>query len=372
MSLRGLLIALVVFAFGCKQKEQHVHQPTTTRTKISVDDLLKPVNQTVIADVETITPQRLTESKPVTVSGTVGYNPNHIKSVAARTAGRIERLYVRYNFQPVLQGDKLLELYSPELVTAQSELLFVLHNDVTNTKLVEAARQKLRLLGMSEAQLRQLEANQTVTNTVAIYSSASGHIHEAIGSTGMNTMQVPAANQTQLMLKEGAYVQMGQTLFTIYDPTKLWVELNLPNGTTLEPGTTIEITTASTNNKMFTGLVEGVESSVREGNNFLVARVAIDNAQNDLVAGQLVTASLPANVTTGWWLPADAVIALGNSYAVLEQRNKNSFHVTSVNLADFNGSQYRVVSGIDSTTHIAAKAQFLIDNESFITADESR
>ena len=372
MTRRFLFIALVTFAVGCGQKEQHVHQPTATRTKISVDDLLKPVNQTVVADVKTITPQRLSESKPSAVSGTVGYNPNYIKSVAARTGGRIERLYVRYNFQPVRQGEKLLELYSPELVTAQNELLFVLRNDVTDAKLIEAARQKLRLLGMSEPQLRQLEAHQAVSNTVAIYSPASGHVHEAVTTGGMNTMQSASGNGTQLASKEGAYVQMGQTLFTIYDPTKLWVELNLPNNlSTVRAGSSLHLAATSSNERLYAGTIESVEPTVREGNKFLVARVSVDNAQRDLVPGQLVTASLPAADATGWWIPADAVIALGNGYAVLEQRNKNTFHVASVNLADFNGSYYRVVSGIDSTTRVAAKAQFLIDNESFVTADES-
>lgn len=373
ITMRCMLCAIALLFFACRQKEQHPHQPTESRSKIDINDLLSPVNQTVIANVESIAPQRLVESKPMSVTGTVSYNPNFITSIAVRTGGRIERLYVRYNYQPIQQGDKLLELYSPELVTAQNELVFVLRNDAVNAKLVEASRQKLRLLGMSERQLRQLESSKAVSNTVTIYSSASGHIHEVGGNTPLNAMQPNTTNQTQVALKEGTYVEMGQTLFTIYNPEKLWIELNVPNnvGASLQKNTSINMSVNASTSLKLSGKIVSVEPSVRVGSSFLMLRVEPDNTDNNLVPGQLVTAELPLKGKTGWWLPADAVIALGNGYAVLKQQNKMSLRVTVVNLADYTGTHYRIVSGIDSTDRVAAKAQFLIDNESFVSEDES-
>ena len=76
--------------------------------------------------------------------------------ISARVSGRIEKLYVRYRYQHIHKGDRIMDIYSPELVTAQQELLFLIKNDPANEGLIRAAKQKLLLLGMSEEQLNKV------------------------------------------------------------------------------------------------------------------------------------------------------------------------------------------------------------------------
>ena len=114
-------------------------------------------NAAVVAAVATVRPQAEgAMADTLTLPGVVEYDPRRSRAVAARFGGRIEQLAVRYNYQSVRRGQKLLELYSPELVTAEQELIFLLENDADNTVLVNGARQKLRLLGLTEGQLREL------------------------------------------------------------------------------------------------------------------------------------------------------------------------------------------------------------------------
>ncbi|MEZ0612289.1 efflux RND transporter periplasmic adaptor subunit, partial [Fibrella sp. WM1] len=107
--------------------------------------LLKPTNALVVANVATVQPERRTEWVTLTANGIVTYDTRRLYTIPARYGGRIEKLYVRYAYQPIRKGQKLLELYSPDLVTAQRELLYLLEADRTNTPLIASARQKLRL-----------------------------------------------------------------------------------------------------------------------------------------------------------------------------------------------------------------------------------
>src|SRR5690606_28616018 len=96
-------------------------------------------------------------------------------SIAARFGGRIEKLYVKFNNQYVKQGDKILDIYSPDLRTFQEEHLFLLHSNA-DKNLIEKSTEKLRLLGITKKQIAQLEKNGTVALTVSIFSPANGYV----------------------------------------------------------------------------------------------------------------------------------------------------------------------------------------------------
>ena len=126
-------------------------------TNTSVSDILKfvikPTNEYVRSGVPLATLQRSEEEIEVDALGRVVYDTRHIGSVSARISGRIEKLYVRYRYQKVSAGQKIMDLYSPEILTAEENLLFLLKNDPSNTSLINAAKQKLLLLGMNKEQL---------------------------------------------------------------------------------------------------------------------------------------------------------------------------------------------------------------------------
>lgn len=186
-------------------------------------------NAAVLAALATVRPRAAgAAADTLTLPGVVDYDPRRRRAVAARFGGRIEQLAVRYNYQPVHRGQKLLEIYSPELVTAEQEYLFVLKNDADNAALLRGARQKLLLLGLTESQLTDLARTRRPDYRVAVFSPYDGYVVETPTATplpapgeaaaGMGAAAAPAAPAAPalaptaaLTLTEGAYVSTGQT-----------------------------------------------------------------------------------------------------------------------------------------------------------------
>ena len=146
---------------------------------IKLDDLLKPTNEFVVSEQPVIKVKR--ENIPTTVDalGTVEYDTRQIGSISSRVAGRIEKLYVRYKYQKVSKGQRILDIYSPELLTAQQNLLFVIKNDRSNKTMIDASRQKLLLLGMPASQIQKVIQRGKPDLTVPVFSNYSGHIQQA-------------------------------------------------------------------------------------------------------------------------------------------------------------------------------------------------
>src|SRR6267154_1240306 len=118
--------------------------------------LLKPVNSVVIASIKTVFPVRKAMEVRIEARGTITHDTRKIATISARFGGRIEKLYIKYKLQPIHKGQKILEIYSPELVIAQRELLYLLDKDAGNNELIRASIEKLLLLGLTENQVNQI------------------------------------------------------------------------------------------------------------------------------------------------------------------------------------------------------------------------
>lgn len=367
--LQRIWPVLLIAITACDQAQEE-RQHVVPLRDLELGDLLKPADRTVMGDVRTITPQRKSDSTSFVVTGTIDYDQDHIVAISSRVPGRVERLHVNYNFEPVRKGQRLLDLYSPELVNAQQEFLFVLKNDPENSSLREAARRKLMLLGVPGPQIERLEKTGEADQTITLTSPSGGHIHEGSVGSPMTVMPPAAVEGSSLLLKEGSYVEMGQTLFTIYDPDELWVELNVPAAMAkaFAKGSQIQMTTTGADPVELTGTVISIDPQASDQGDLLLVRVAPASTE-DLLPGQLVRASIASRSAEGWWLPSDAVIALGSRYVVFKKLADGIFQVAPVEVLEQTGGSYRIGAGLDSSDHVAARALLLIDNDSFIHAD---
>lgn len=221
---------------------------------IDLNTLLRPTNSYVISTVPTISIQHSEAQIEVDAFGTVQYDTREIGSLSSKVNGRIEKLYLRYTFQNVHKGQKAMDIYSPELLTAQQNLLFLIKNDAGNTSFINAAKEKLLLLGMSSKQLQQVIQSQKPSLTVSVYSNYRGYIHDAlIMNTPMSASATEPVITRELMLKEGMYVQKGQTLFSVYNPDKLWAVLNIyaDNQSQIKVGNVVRIVSETAPDKIF-------------------------------------------------------------------------------------------------------------------------
>jgi hypothetical protein len=141
--------------------------------------LLKSPNQIIVASIKTIKGEFKSVPVSLEVQGVVTYDTRNIYTIPSRVSGRLERIFLKYAYQPVTKGQKIAEIYSPELITAQRELIFLLENDAENASLIEASKTKLELMGMTASQINTLIEKKLPTNTFSIFSTYSGYLINA-------------------------------------------------------------------------------------------------------------------------------------------------------------------------------------------------
>ena len=336
-----------------------------------LESLLKPTNEFVVSTIPVTTMQKREEQIEIEALGNIAYDTREVGSISSRIAGRIEKLYVRYRYQQINKGQRILDIYSPELMTAQQNLLFLLKNDSTNTAFILTAKEKLLLLGMSSQQLQQVIQSGNPSLTIAVYSNYSGHIHEAVNSGNMNTKSVAMKDITliteELSLKEGMYLQKGQAIFTVYNPGHAWAILNIygENQGLVKTGNTVRVTPETAPGKDFRAAIDFIEPFYQKESKTLAARVYFNNSVLKIPIGSQVRATIFGNTREAYWLPKEAVLSLGMDKVVFE-KSEGGFKVHKINTGIMHKNHIQVLGGLNEKDSVAANAQYLMDSESFI------
>ena len=342
---------------------------------IELETLIKPTNEFVVSSIPVTAIQQKEAQIEIEALGTIAYDTRQVGSISSRVAGRIEKLYVRYRFQKISKGQSIMDIYSPELMTAQQNLLFLIKNDPDNTSFIQAAKDKLLLLGVSNAQLQQVIKTQKPSFTIAVYSNYSGHIHEAEKSNDMNAspdeMKDISLVTQELSLKEGMYVQKGQSIFTVYNPDRAWALLNIygENQDLVKKGNIVRIAPETATGKDFRATIDFIEPFFRKENKTLTARVYFNNSSLKIPIGSQVRATIFGNTKNAYWLPNDAVLSLGLDKVVF-QKSETGFKARKVSTGVLYKNYVQITSGLSETDSVAANAQYLMDSESFIKIKE--
>jgi len=345
----GALAAVIVLA-GCGQRGHSDDKPGVMK-----------MGKTAPAALPVTTMRRETIRPELRVLGSVGYDTRRMNTISARVSGRIERLYVHYRYQPVHEGQRIMDLYSPELETGERDLLFLLKNDPQNTALIDAARQRLLLLGVSSKQLSEVERRGVASPTLAVFSPYSGHIHDAGNA-------MPESSITEeLPIKEGMYVEKGQMIFQVFNMNRSWWLLKVFPGDAaiVRKGDPVQVVPETAPDKAFEGRVDEVLPLYGKDEKTLTVRVYFDNSMPDIPIGSQVKAVIQPDAVAGNWLPATAVLSLGMDRVVL-LREAGSFRAHKVVTGLTYKEQVQVLSGLSPTDSVAGNAQFLIDSEDFI------
>lgn len=354
---------------GMELIKKEEHAPALTGIKL--DDLLQPTDRFVVSAIPVTAVQKKEIQPEFEALGRITYDTRLINTISARISGRIEKLYVKYRYQHVHKGTRIMDIYSPELVTAELELLFLIKNDPDNTSLINAAKQKLLLFGMSEAQLQQVIQSQKPSYTLAVYSNYSGHIHEAGNiMPGMNSSAEKkdlSATTEELPVKEGMYIQKGQTVFQLFNTDKSWALLDIfpEQQEIIKVGNAVRILPETVPEKNFRARIDFIEPFYRKENKTLAARVYFDNSALQIPIGSQVRATVFGNTITAEWLPKDAVLSLGMDKVVFI-RTTGGFQAHKIQTGMFYKNRIQILSGLKKTDSVASNAQFLADSESFI------
>lgn len=341
------------------------------RPDIDLAMLVQPTNAFVVSSIPVTSIQQRQEPVEIEALGTIAYDTRQVGSIASRVSGRIEHLYVRYRYQRIEKGQRIMDIYSPELVTAQQNLLFLLQSDPENTMLIRAAKDKLLLLGMSAAQLDAVIAARQPAYTIPVYSNYSGHLHETAGAGGMKSppgiMRDIALITEELPLKEGMYVQKGQSVFSVFDPAKAWVVLNIYGGhqSLVSIGNIVRITPETAPEKDFNATIDFIEPFYRKDSKTLTARVYFNNSTLQVPVGSQVRAVIYGNTKNAMWLPKESVLSLG-MHKVVFLSTDGGFKAHAITTGITQDYHIQVLSGLSEQDAVAVNAQYLMDSETFI------
>ncbi len=379
--IRIIAVVILLIAVGCKDKRQeqhqhnhHNHASQDSIPPINLNALLKPANELVVANIPVTKLLQKTERPVIVALGTVTYDTRFIGNIPAKVSGRIEKLFVKYRFQDIDKGEKIMEIYSSEIVTAQQNLLFLLSNSPGDSSMLHAAKQKLLLLGMAENQVSRLIETKKVMMTVGVYSSYAGHIHESgkySSGMGRQSTSDAAMNNSEelatkeLSLKEGMYVQKGENLFEVYNPHHLWALLSIypQHASLVKKGNKVVLQFESDTDQI-DGRIIFIEPFYREGSKTITARVEMSGSRF-IPVGSQVKALIESDSITGNWLLREAVLSLGFKKVVFV-KTQDAFQAEEIQTGMETEKWIQVLDGLSANDSIASNAHYLVDSESFI------
>lgn len=352
--------------------------------------LIKSPNEVVVASIKTVKGEFKSLPASLKAQGLVTYDTRYVYTIPARIGGRLERVYLKYVFQQVVKGQKVADIYSPELLTAQRELLYLVEHDRDNQSLIESAKNKLYLLGASEKQIEDIVSKKEAAYTFSIFSSYGGYVISedqqapvmaassvsasssmggGMGDSGTTSpsQSVGLSNNSQSradLIREGNYVTTGQTLFKVVNTSALRVELNLPTSQSGSIKTGDKVDLDLGNGSLVKGKVDFVQPFFTEGEEFLKVRVYLSNGPQPRI-GQLVAATIQLKETEALWLPKEAVLDMGLEKIVFV-KEREVFKPKKVVTGVCTNGKIEIRQGLSSSDEVAVNAQYLVDSESFI------
>lgn len=240
--------------------------------------------------IETAPVGRFFPTAEVRLYGKVTYDETSVARLTAYFPGRIERLFVNYIGVPVAKGDHMAEVYSPDLLAAFEELrqaadvsgessgMSDLVRSVTRDTLV-AAREKLRLYGLTGEQIRAVERGEYDSDRLTIYAPIGGVV-------------------THLAVREGDYIEEGSAIATVADLSRLWLDLEAYESQLplLRWGQQVSFTVESHPGEVFTGRISFIEPIVDDRTRTTAVRVAVLNADGRLKPGMFASAVVRTRV----------------------------------------------------------------------------
>jgi Cu(I)/Ag(I) efflux system membrane fusion protein len=337
---------------------------------ISLNTVLKPVNSSVISTVNAIIPEQKEVPTAIQAQGYLDFDTRTFNNIASRFSGRIEKLYIKYAFQEIHRGQRIFDIYSPDMVTAQQDLIYLTKNSEQETGLINAARQKLLLLGMTSEQVNRVVKTGKAFYGLPVYSAYEGHVHDMPHSQMAGAqVQAPAdfASNLQLSVKEGMYVEKGQTLFNVVDPHRLWAIIKIDPSAISELKLNQDVTIALPDlpDKIITGKVNFIEPTLQEGDKTTSIRVYIDNMDHKLKVNSVIKATIQTGSAKGLWIPRSALVDLGRTRIIWLKKGA-LYEAHQVSTGIINNNEIQITKGLSITDSLALNAQYLTDSESFI------
>jgi len=280
--------------------------------------------------------------------GAVGIDERALVAVQARSQGYVEKLHVRAQYDSVAAGQPLADLYVPDWLAAQEELLALKASPQPGSvQLADAARQRLRLLGMPDAEIARIERDGKPSPRVTVTAPQAGIVWE-IGA------------------RDGMAVMPGVTLFKLAGIGTVWVTADVPEAQAalVRVGAPVEARAAAYPEQTFKGSVSALLPEMNAQTRTLRARIVLANPGGILKPGMFATVSfVGAAVASSVLVPAEAVIRTGTRTVVIVDAGAGKFTPVAVEAGRQSGDVTEIRKGLAAGQRVVVSGQFLVDSE---------
>jgi len=262
--------------------------------------------------------------------------------VNVKVAGWVEKLFVATTGQYVQKGEPLLTLYSPELMTAQAE-----HLSATGP-LREAARRRLELLDLTDAQIARLEDTKQINKTLTLYAPASGYVIER-------------------NIAAGHKLTAGDQVLALADLADVWADAEMfqDEASLVKIGDPVEITVGDA---AFAGKVSFIAPMVDAATRTVKVRMQIPNPDTKLKLEMWATARLKVNLGERLAIPAPAVLRTGEHSYAFKDDGSGRLTPVEIKIGPRSGDWFALLAGLEAGDRVVTSANFLVDSESQLKA----
>ena len=303
-----------------------------------------------LANIQTEEVGATTADRELRLNGKVAVDERNLYTQSTHIPGRIEQLLVNFTGEEVRRGQALAVVYSPQLVTAQEELLQAYAIRNSQPELFEAAKQKLRNWRIGENQINRILENGKASDKFTVTADVSGVV-------------------TEKLVELGDYVERGMPLYEVADLSKIWILFDLYERTMgmVEVGDTIAFTVASIPGQTFEGTVNFIDPLIDRQTRVATARVAIDNNAGKLKPEMFVSGVVtnPAEENTSkLTVPKSAVLWTGKRSVVYVKEgpaDNPAFVMREVVLGTSLGNSYVLQEGLSAGEEIVVNGTFTVD-----------
>lgn len=303
-----------------------------------------------LANIQTQKVKSVSPEHEVYLTGKVAVNEQKIAVITANYSGRIEKLFVDFTGQRVRKGQKLATIYSPELVTAQKELIEASKFREFNPALYYASKEKLRLWKITETQINQIENSGIVLTEFDVYADKSGIV-------------------IRRDISKGDFVNRGTVLFEIVDLSSVWVlmdayESDLPF---LRVGQKITFTVAAIPGREFTSNISFIDLFINPQTRTASVRAEISNLQQTLKPGMFVNGKIKASLSVrdkSLVIPRSSLLWTGKRsvvYVKVPNTEFPAFEMREITLGASLGDYFIVENGLTEGEEIVTNGVFAID-----------
>jgi Cu(I)/Ag(I) efflux system membrane fusion protein len=309
-------------------------------------------SQIQMANVQTVKISSSSFSTSKVLNGQLVVNPARSALVSSRYSGRVEKLYVREIGGRIKKGQALFQVYSEELQTLQQDYLLQIKqvaafpDEKIYGSMREAAKNKLRLFGVSDAQIRSLDQGAKASPLLTVYSNAAGTV-------------------TELNITEGQYIAEGTQVLKLENFDQLWLEMDVyPSEISrLTIGMKVKALINGISENEQTLQIDFISPQLDPATQILKVRAPIQNSGN-LQAGMQATVFLPVSeISDAMSLPLDAVIRDEMGAHVWIKTSKNTFSPRMVRTGEESSDQIIILSGLEDVKEVVISGAYLLSSE---------